>query len=305
MANRRMFSQTIIDSDAFLDMPLSTQSLYFHLSMRADDEGFINNPNKICRMIGAGTDELKLLTAKRFILHFNSGVVVIKHWLIHNMIRKDRMKETLHQEEKSQITIKDNGVYTESTQTVEIPTVAECQPSDNRMTAQVSIGKVSIDKDSINNTVDSDESEIACKYKDIFIHYMSLSLIKHRAYTKEMTKAIKKAESELKCDTEHLKTLLDRHMLKVNASKGCDYETKPRSLVEFFGQKKYQSTQLICSEYDDPWTEPTKEVFMKKTTPSGNNFNNFDQRQNTGDDIMSKLAKKNKAWGNYGQTKNV
>ena len=87
MAERRMFSKTIIDSDAFLDMPLSTQSLYFHLSMRADDDGFINNPKKIQRMIGCADDDLKLLIAKNFIIPFESGIVVIKHWKIHNYIR--------------------------------------------------------------------------------------------------------------------------------------------------------------------------------------------------------------------------
>ena len=99
MAEKRMFSKKIIDSDAFLDMPLSTQALYFHLSMRADDEGFINNPKKVSRMIGCGEDDLKLLIAKNFIIPFESGVVVIKHWLIHNTIRKDRAKETLYKEE--------------------------------------------------------------------------------------------------------------------------------------------------------------------------------------------------------------
>ena len=84
MAERRMFAKTIIDSDAFLDMPLSSQSLYFHLSMRADDDGFINNPRKIQRMIGASDDDLKLLIAKRFIIPFESGIVVIKHWRIHS-----------------------------------------------------------------------------------------------------------------------------------------------------------------------------------------------------------------------------
>ena len=102
MAERRMFAKTIIDSDAFLDMPLSTQSLYFHLSMRADDDGFINNPKKIQRMVGCGDDDLKLLMAKRFILVFDSGVIVIKHWKIHNYIRNDRYKPTLYQEEKAE-----------------------------------------------------------------------------------------------------------------------------------------------------------------------------------------------------------
>lgn len=90
MAERRMFAKSIIDSDSFLDMPLSTQALYFHLAMRADDDGFVNNPKRIQRMIGSSDDELKVLIAKQYILPFESGVVVIKHWRIHNYIQKDR-----------------------------------------------------------------------------------------------------------------------------------------------------------------------------------------------------------------------
>ena len=80
MAERRMFAKTIIDSDAFLEMPATAQMLYFHLAMRADDDGFINNPKRIMRMIGSGDDDLKLLILKKFIIPFESGVVVIKHW---------------------------------------------------------------------------------------------------------------------------------------------------------------------------------------------------------------------------------
>ena len=94
-----MFAKTIIDSDAFLDMPQSTQLLYFHLSMRADDDGFINNPKKIQRMIGCSEDDLKILITKKFIITFESGVIVIKHWKIHNYIRNDRYKETTYKEE--------------------------------------------------------------------------------------------------------------------------------------------------------------------------------------------------------------
>lgn len=93
MAERRMFAKTIIDSDAFLDMPLSTQALYFHLAMRADDEGFVSNPKKIQKMIGASDDDCKLLILKRYILTFESGIVVIKHWKIHNYIQSDRFIE--------------------------------------------------------------------------------------------------------------------------------------------------------------------------------------------------------------------
>ena len=146
MAERRMFAKTIIDSDVFIDMPLSTQALYFHLSMRADDDGFINNPKKIQRMIGCGDDDLKLLCAKRFILPFDSGVVVIKHWKIHNYIRNDRYKETIYKEEKAQLTVKENGAYTEA-ENLGIPSGI---PSDNQvvyqMDTQVRLGKDSLGK---------------------------------------------------------------------------------------------------------------------------------------------------------------
>ena len=108
MAERRMFAKTIIDSDAFLEMPLSSQALYFHLSMRADDDGFINNPKKIQRVIGASEDDLKLLVAKSFIIPFESGIVVIKHWKIHNYIQSDRYKPTVYREEKALLNVKTN-----------------------------------------------------------------------------------------------------------------------------------------------------------------------------------------------------
>jgi CRISPR/Cas system-associated protein Cas5 (RAMP superfamily) len=142
-----MFAKTIVDSDAFLDMPLSTQSLYFHLSMRADDDGFINNPKKIQRMIGAADDDLKILVTKKFIIPFESGIVVIKHWKIHNYIRNDRYKETVYKEEKQQLNEKENKAYTLS-DTVGIP---DGIPNDNQMETQVRLGKDSIGKDNIVN----------------------------------------------------------------------------------------------------------------------------------------------------------
>ena len=113
MAERRMFAKTIIDSDAFLDMPLSAQSLYFHLAMRADDDGFINNPKKIQRMIGASEDDCKLLIAKKFVLVFDTGVIVIRHWKLHNYIQKDRYKPTIYQSERNALKTEANGMYTQ------------------------------------------------------------------------------------------------------------------------------------------------------------------------------------------------
>jgi hypothetical protein len=109
-----MFSPQIVDSDAFLDMSPSAQNLYFHLGMRADDDGFVGNPKKVLRMIGGNDDDLKLLLAKRFILTFESGVIVIKHWRINNLVRKDWYRPTQYLEEKSQLLLKENGSYTDN-----------------------------------------------------------------------------------------------------------------------------------------------------------------------------------------------
>lgn len=139
MAERRMFAKAIIDSDAFLDMPLSTQALYFHLAMRADDEGFVGNPKKIQRMIGASDDDCKVLMMKRFILSFESGIIVIKHWKIHNYIQTDRFKETTYLEEKATLMLDGKKAYTECIQDV------------YSSETQVSIGKdrLELGKDSI------------------------------------------------------------------------------------------------------------------------------------------------------------
>lgn len=115
MANKRMFTMKIVDSDAFLDMPLSTQCLYFHLNMRADDDGFIGNPKRIMKIIGASEDDLKLLITKSFLLVLENGVIVIKHWRMHNTLSKRRYHETQYIDEKSELLIKKNGSYSLTT----------------------------------------------------------------------------------------------------------------------------------------------------------------------------------------------
>lgn len=111
MAEKRMFAKKIIDSDVFLGMPLSTQSLYFHLCMRADDDGFIDNPKSIQRTIGAADDDMRILVAKNFIIPFESGVIVIRHWKMHNYIQKDRYKETEYINEKALLETSGNKAY--------------------------------------------------------------------------------------------------------------------------------------------------------------------------------------------------
>ena len=106
-----MFSLQIVDTDAFLDMPVSSQVLYFHLAMRADDEGFVSSPKKVMRMLGSSEDDYKVLAAKKFIITFDSGICVIKHWLMHNTIRMDRFGGTTYLKEKEMLVIKGNKSY--------------------------------------------------------------------------------------------------------------------------------------------------------------------------------------------------
>ena len=111
MAERRMFAKTIVLSDAFLDLPMSARCLYFTLGMLADDDGFVNSPRSIMRQCGASDDDMKLLIGKKFVLLFDSGVIVIKHWRINNYLRNDRYSETKYIDEKAQITADDRGIY--------------------------------------------------------------------------------------------------------------------------------------------------------------------------------------------------
>ena len=113
MADKRMFSNAIIGSDVFLDMPLSAQALYLHLSMNADNEGFVGSPKNIQRMIGATDDDMQVLIDKRYILTFQSGIIVIKHWYINNNIRQDQAKKTTYIEEKSTLMLDGKQAYTE------------------------------------------------------------------------------------------------------------------------------------------------------------------------------------------------
>lgn len=138
MANKRMFCMNIVDSDAFLEMPLSTQCLYFHLNMRADDDGFIGNTKRIMRLIGASEDDLKILIAKRFILVFDDGVIVIKHWRMHNTIQKDRYTPTVYQDELNQLFIKQNKSYSleKSAETKCLENVSEMETAETLETSE-------------------------------------------------------------------------------------------------------------------------------------------------------------------------
>ena len=131
MANRRMFSLDVIDTDNFLDMPLSAQGLYFHLGMRADDDGFIASPKKITKSVNASNDDLKLLIAKGYLLPFENGVVVIRHWQQNNYVRGDRYKSTIYQDEKKRLCV-ENSIYDFMVDALDTNGI----PSDNQMTTK-------------------------------------------------------------------------------------------------------------------------------------------------------------------------
>jgi len=147
MAKRRMFSLDIVDTDKFLDMPQTAQNLYFHLGMRADDEGFIASPRRVMTAVGSCPDDLALLAVKGYLLPFNSGVYVIRHWKENNSIRADRVKPTFCIEEKRLLALENGSTYTLSPSDVGLATV--CQPSDNQSSIKCppSIGKVRSEED--------------------------------------------------------------------------------------------------------------------------------------------------------------
>ena len=223
MAERRMFAKAITNSDAFLDMPLSSQCLYFHLSMNADDEGFVDRAKSIMRMVGAKDDDLKVLISKSFIIPFETGVIVIKHWKINNYLRNDRITETNYTNEKSLLSLKDNGSYTLGRQVV-----GNCQASGRQVEAQYSIGKDSIGKDSIEEESICKEEKPLCEGEPS----TPTPKVKHKhGIYKQVTLTddeIKRLDNEF--GEEYIKQVIDRidELVKMNGNK---YKWKDFNLV--------------------------------------------------------------------------
>lgn len=157
-----MFAKTVIDSDAFIEMPLSTQALYFHLSMRADDDGFLNCAQKIMRMIGAAKNDFDVLIAKRFIIQFPDGICVIKHWRIHNYLRKDRYVETVYTDHKNALAVKENGAYSDQPSTALFTGI----PDGNQRLTQDRLGKGSDNTEYIDS-LNARVNEIAKLYGEL------------------------------------------------------------------------------------------------------------------------------------------
>ena len=158
MAQRRMFSKKIVDTDLFIEMSPTAKLLYFYLNMSADDDGFVGNPKTIKLVSGATDDDLKILVAKQFIIPFESGVIVIKDWKIHNYIQKDRYSKTQYTDEKSQLVVEENGTYTRCIQNVSI------------LDTQDRLGKDRLGKDRIDNM--SVKTDVSIPYSEI-IDYLN------------------------------------------------------------------------------------------------------------------------------------
>jgi len=207
VAQRRMFSKKVTDTDTFLDMPLSTQALYFHLNMHADDDGFIDNTKTIQRMIGSSDDDRKLLVAKQFIIPFENGLVVIKDWRVHNYIQGDRYHKTQYINEKSQLVVEENNMYTKRVQDV------------SNMDTQVRLGKDRLGKDSKDILSGSDEPDHV-PYKEIVDYLNEKTGSKYRS-SGSKTKSLIKARANEGFSLDDFKTVIEK---KAKEWAGTDME---------------------------------------------------------------------------------
>lgn len=294
MAEKRMFTQKIVDSDAFLDMPLSTQALYFHLNMHADDDGFVNNPKRIQRDIGASVEDLKLLIANRFVLTFENGVIVIKHWRMHNLLRKDRYHPTQYQDEMEKLRLKDNGAYTEKVSeplaTEKTESVATTwQPDGNQMAHR--IGKDRIEKDRIGE-VRKEESRKSVTCQKVVDLYHSICVSYPRVI--ELSEARKRAiRARLKVYTlEQIKTVFEKAEASVFMKGANDHDWT----ADFdWMLKDANIVKVLEGKYDNGSRK--KKTGESRNASSKNKFNNFHQRDYDMGALEQKLLEKDQGVG--------
>lgn len=196
MAERRMFAKTIIDSDAFLNMPSSSQNLYFHLGMRADDDGVVNNPRTIMRMIGASNDDMNLLISKKFVIVLEETIIIIKHWRINNYIQKDRYVPSKYKELIDNLSLDENNAYTAKNEQC----IQGVSKTDTECIQGVSTGKVSIGKDSVvlkENIIKEKKQPFSPKIpqelQELFDYWNSKGIVVHRTINEKMVQLLKKA----------------------------------------------------------------------------------------------------------------
>ena len=178
MAQKRMFNKTVVESDEFIEMPDSSQNLYFHLSMNADDDGFVDNWKSIMRMTGKKEDDLKILIAKKFIIPFESGVIVIRHWRLNNYIRNDRHKETAYQDEKTLLSMDSSLVYQMSTN--RLPSIDKSRLDEISIDESSIVVPLSEDKSSPSSTKANEIQENSLKDKELSAKGRTAKASKHK-----------------------------------------------------------------------------------------------------------------------------
>lgn len=219
MANKRMFSLSVVDTDKFLEMPISARLLYYELGMRADDDGFVGNWKKILLFTGLKEDDLKILIMKRFILPFESGVIVISHWRMNNYLQNDRIKPTIYQEEFKKLQLDNNNVYNLDT---------SCIHSIDKN----SIEENSIDKNSIEVYSSAKAEQCEPKMKEI-IDYLNFKTNKHFKYTKNNINKIKTRLNE-GFSIDDFKIVIDKKTNEWLNDKNMNTYLRPETL---FGNK--------------------------------------------------------------------
>jgi len=188
MAERRMFAKSVVRSDNFLDLPQTSQNLYFHLNIEADDDGFVSNPRRLMRMLGNGDDDLRVLIAKGFVISFDSGVVVVRHWKVNNYIQKDRYKPSQNLDEMAVLRTDRNNVYKLDT---------ECIQDGYTLDTQVSVVKASLVKESLGKTLPKIEAKRGFNNIHSFKKWVVKNLEGYK-FTTQKTKFFEDTEFEIR-----------------------------------------------------------------------------------------------------------
>ena len=247
MARRRMFNLDIIDTDLFIEMPQSSRLLYYELCMRADDDGFVSSPKKIQRVVGCSDDDFKVLITKKFIIPFETGVVVIRHWKIHNYIQKDRYKETLYSEEKRLLSQEKNGAY---------------KLMDTSCIQNGNTGKDSIElvKYSIDNNIYSPTKAAQCKE---IIDYLNISANTHYRHNIKKTQSLINARLNENFTLDDFKKVIDNKVSEWKNTKMEKY-LRPETLFgtkfeSYLNQKEKKIIPLWFNENIENGTVNEKE----------------------------------------------
>lgn len=287
MANRRMVNIRVIDSDKFLELPLSSQALYFHLLMRADDDGFINNPKRIQRMIGSSEDDFKLLLAKQYIISFDSGVIVIKHWKMHNYIKKDRYQETECRIEKSML-YEENKTYTlEKPPCIQDGDILE--PERNHRLGKVSL---ELDKGSIDNNILPEQAGQQSQEQQQILENDSNSNESTQLY-----QGVREYHMPLKDGSDYVVTENDVLKYKQLYPK-LDIDEELRQMIAWLkSNKQRQKTKRGMPRFMNGWLNKSYVQFVKEpkaraNVPKQQIQHNFTQRDYDFDDLEQQLLRK-------------